>query len=913
MGDGLVLESPANLKSKIAELNRKISDIDERLSEVYREGAGSTLLELKATEKLRIEVRKSLSTLKEKLERIDDSKGDRETLLGMQKSVDRLEKKLGSIGDAKDGMDRAVREIREAKDDLDGRIRSFRKEIDSDSNEFKLMNKRLRTAVDEAERKIRGMERFPKEMEQLLEKQDYNFREKVEFINSAINGLNKKLFDAAADFDNRFARKEEIDGVSKNLNEVKECIGSLGKNLEITKALAEEVRENKRRTEEAKAAIGSLANWSTAVQDNISATIKGVERNHEIVSKLADRFEQFKPADHSKDILLLKERLEGLDGKMSGIKLPDHSKDIEMLRERLRELDGRVYGMKLPDSSDDIKELEKKIAAIDGRLTPARDHSGDIEEIRKKVREIENLFFSFSVPNHTDDINALKEKMKGLENSKMPDNSDGVYNIEKKIGELEKVLSNIETGAITSFEDIRKEHEERSKALNQEMETNKEFLKNFHARLSQSEVGMVRAEESLKQEMETNKEFLKNFHARLSQSEVGVVRAEEALGNIEKIIGRIENGLSDKTDMDGLKKELSGKIVELEDRMIELSGVSAEFGKRLDGFDDEMPDLPDDLIRKPEFEEFELRMKFDAAKQTEDRLADEKAKLEQQISGLKKRMDELNYKIDAPDFEPLNRKMDDVKERLQSEMASIKDNISIMESRNQVMFSEVRRLSEKPDGSERIAALHNKVEDIGFEKGILERKLADISEKVSKKADVDNVSSAIGNISKEMEGKIPTDFVTKRDVEVALAETASSMSHSNQFEDIEKRLSGMEKSMAEFAMMGQSIDSLRGTVNTLSKHIAEMPKNLTFGDELQPVKDGLTQLSAIQEQMTNIQHEIASLKAKVKETDAHWRIDGIEEQLANIKTGGNEPLRDIIKALDDKLYKMQKKTDYDSG
>ncbi|MEM5804451.1 MAG: hypothetical protein QXU82_01190 [Candidatus Aenigmatarchaeota archaeon] len=858
MGDRLALETPADIRSKISELSRKLADVDERLSEVYREGAGSALFELKATEKLRKEMKKSLLDLKEKLDRIDYSKGDRETLQKVQKSVERLDRKLSGLDGSKKWMESAIKDVGEAKADVESMLKGLRKEFDSDSQEFKLMNKKLRSAVDEIERKIRGMERFPKEMEQMLEKQDYNFREKIEFINSAVNGLNKKLFDAAADFDNKFARKEEIENMGKNLNDVKECIGSLGKNLEITKALAEEVRENKARLEEASNAIKALANWSASVEGNISGAIKGIENNQEMVAKLVNRIEQIKPTDQ---------------------------KEIDRLADKIRDIDSKLSGIRIPDNSDEIKELEKKLAGLEGRLAAApRDNTEELEGIRKKLREVENLFFSFSVPNHTEDITILKQKVRGLETavSSLPDSSDSLYDIERKIGGIEKALKSLEESASAKLDGLKKETGDAAK--------------------------------SLRQEMDINKEVLKNFHTRLSQSEVGMVRAEEALRNIEALVSRIESGLNNRSGIDGLRQELDRKIGEIEDRLAELSNTARldELEKKFDELDG-IPDLPDDLVRRPELDELEMRSKWETAKQIEERVADEKMRLERQIDALRSRADELSARMDfSAATEPLARKVDEVKEKMQAEIAGFKDSLSILESRNQVMFAELKKLSEKADGTERINSLQNRMENVEFGKSLLEKKVAELADRMAKKADNDNVSSFVDGKIKEIEAKIPSDFVTKKDVEVAMAEMASSMSHSGHFEDIEKRLGAVEKSVAELSMLGPSLDSLRATVSSLSKHVAEMPKNLTFGDEIQPVKDGLLQLGEIQGQIAGLQRELAGLKGRMSDADAHARIDSIEEQLSGIKAGESEPLRDIIKALDDKLYRALKRN-YDSG
>lgn len=872
MGERVVLNSPADFKSKIADLNRRIADIDERLSEMYREGAGSTLIKIKATERLERQTKKSLSMLQRKLMDLKDEKADRRVLLNIQKSVRELDRELKNIKEVKTELERGIRETRAARNELESKMKVFQRDIRTEAGDFKVLNKKFRRSMDELERKIRKLERLPKELDEQLEKQEYNFREKIEFINSAISTLNKKLFDAASDFDKKFARKEEMSGIERDIDELKECISSLSKSLRITKSLAEEVKENKNRIEKANSTLKSLGNWGSTIEESVNTALKGIGKNHDIISRFSSEIEDLKLVDNTREIKLIRREVKELEDKLSKISFPDYSADIDGIRKKIREIEGTVSSI--------------------------HDYSEDIQDLRKKIRELESTVSSISIPNHSHKINNIEGK---------------IQDIEKSVKETD--ISNVGEMVSRWYERIKAEEESRRAVLQKEIMQNRQMVNELQNRLVGRDSEMAKAGEGIRK--------IERVIESIERNLIGHDDIRKLRNIINTDIEEIRNRLAEER---GKRAEIESKLREIEEIRPETdTSRMDELERRIDKVEEEVPELPEDIVKKPEIEDLEVRMSNklneEFARSIDEKIETERRKLEQQVVNLKQWANDINARINAQDFSseiaPVIKSMEELRNNIQNELASLKQGLSMVESRNQVMFSEIKKVSESQDRTEErkiMDSLQNRIKELEQEKERLQEMISETRGKMVQKPDMGSISSFIEDKVKEIEGKMPKDFVSKKEMDTALLELANSISQSNQLEDMEKRLNAMEKSMKELSTMSTAIDSLHSTVNSMGKHLAEMPKNLTFGDELQVIRSGLSQLDSIQQHIMHIQQEIAAIKAQMAQSDAHFRIDNVEEQLEDLKRNrGKEPMGDIIKALDDKLYRMQKRLSYEQG
>ena len=792
-------------------------------------------------------VKENLERVMNELEQALDAKRKAEELLPQVQKLEFLEnlqellRDITRLKERKSALMDELAKIEELENTIN-KTAPFHEEYLKTEEEIKSLEKNIIELQPSREYLVR----LEKEKERLLEeldKTDHKLQETLEQLkeySTPLERIDESLLSKSP---------EELE---KEITELKTKLEGNISRLNDLSAELEEVKNAKAKMEELEPLVSRLPLLKELKDLNfqISEKLREIERIQRILSSitnLRETLEKLQPAYEEyhqieTELRNLQEELDKIRGELDQLHrieatLQEKEAHLRRLEKELKDLEEEILRF-LPEPTPEsrekmLAELATKIKEIKEKL---RNHQDKIAALKGRINEINKYLTLLESSNicpvcHREMDESHKSRVRKEFMEEISQNQEEIRHLDDlsralqtKLQELESLKGSIERLDVNKYQKMRRELEE---LMNEVSGLRKQVAELNELERRFSDINRtIKAKEERKKELEKEyhrylmtKEQLENILKENSEQEL-----QGRLAELETQVSQIKDKISHlASTLGGIPQDLDTEIGKLEEINAEYLHLKAKV-ERLESIEREINKIKDENERIGNIE-------------IPSRLLAEKRILEQDIQELKKKLEDIETKIESAQKD-VNRLKD-----LEAKREELRSKLEELKPEHEKYVGSVEALKrERPKGKV--------LEDIDK----VSQQLSDLEEKKTE------LIKAVGEIPENIDEEISRLRKLKEEY-IRASEKAKNV------ESLQKQLTDLKEKIKE---LESAIDSKKRELESLGFSEKELKK--------------------IQEKVRSIENDIQELNGKksVKEGNLMQTLEKIENVKAQIETRERE-------------------------
>ena len=725
---------PGNMHERLRKVEHDIRDIEQRLSEIYKEGASISLSNLKVMKKVMETTEKDHAHIEELRKAIDAiRKGIEKTKADIQKNVsihlsESLNYNKDMVKHSLADFYRQISIIEKRINELASNNQELRKKVDQIlppqvAKRFAVMQAAIENMKEQLE-DFRNLgtiqaERFAKSAQVIAYRNE--MKEEVERLRFNISRL-ERVFNNSV---------EHVKLIAENIKKI------VGKEMQTSAERYDNSVENiERYKKDISQKMNSLAENMADIEGKIEALQRfarniNIDEMKEDVSYYRNEVQQYLKYDKRmrEKIEDIEKRIRHLTSMMQDIDRGEHK--ITVMERKICEMERVVNSIRSAleriektnvSSSDGLMKsidiLDQKAVVLAKEIRKIDALEADLNEIKRREKE-----------KNENDINIIGEIK-----DKLAAQSEHIALFDKSINEINAMLDTNEYDKIKAeISDIGRLKDEQDKLKAEIVNINR--LRDEQEKLKAEIVNI----KQLKDEQDKLKAEIVNINRfrdeqdKLKAEMINISRLRDEQDELKAEIANIDQ-LRDEQDK--LKAEIAN-IGRIRDEQEKLKVEIANIGRirdeqeklkveiaNIDQLRDEQDKLKAEIanINRLKDEQDKLKAEIaDIAQLNQRNFASIKNEIEQRIGAIKKQVEEFSASIKSH-AETSRHEMNIIKNMIKDEIATIRNNIA------EIKEAEEKRMHVTPDMLEQISYIKNRLSILERSLGVFENALREVRE-----------------------------------------------------------------------------------------------------------------------------------------------------------------------------------------
>ncbi|XP_061173845.1 thyroid receptor-interacting protein 11-like isoform X1 [Saccostrea echinata] len=462
----------------------------------------------------------------------------------LEKTMNRLQKEAQQLDD----LEEEVFNLRESKEQLETQLKSLSSKGNSEQSSKDCEKCReLKQQQEKAAMTVNGLHMDVKELEQKLQKNQEEIKDKVSKLKQARES-NQELQKVVQDLTAKYQAQEE------EVQKLREEFGKTSK-VEI-ETLQQQINE---KSEEMKSVVAELEEVNSHLAEYMERYTKLQMENSELVCKLSERDNQVR--ENREALNQLKEENHELSEKLqeSSTKIEELQDSINQLEKDSSDLSAKLIESEkeVQDFKNDINQKENEIQRLNTQTEALREEKNNLQRefdqlegvLQQKTKHYENYIQELKKGQESDSSSVESERKRLLE--EVHEKDMNILKLEEKIKSLQSHLSETKETLQSAIDgqqgvaDILEENERTIKELKEE-----------NSQLSQEN-------DSLQMAVKEQKEQL----LRMAVVEEELVALKEERNTLREELRMSKQTLENKVEKEALQAQTLEVITDLESEL----------------------------------------------------------------------------------------------------------------------------------------------------------------------------------------------------------------------------------------------------------------------------------------------------------------------------------------------------------